>query len=151
MVNIRFVPAMYEGDHFQLPSGDNRPSFCVIIQSWQCWYWRLTWGIEKNSQWKKLPPVRIQLGISCVPVWCSAVWVNLASVLWGNFCWCTNWLLNLDDLDKINRAWLYKDLKSQSCNQYQVNSNRTTSDWNPRGPQFYHHWRLQTSFLLPTI
>ena len=28
-----------------------------------------------------------------------------------NFCSCTNWFLDLDDLVRINRAWLYKDLK----------------------------------------
>ena len=28
-----------------------------------------------------------------------------------NFCSCTTWFLDLDDLVTINRAWLYKDLK----------------------------------------
>ena len=28
-----------------------------------------------------------------------------------NFCSCTTWFLDLDDLVRINRAWLYKDLK----------------------------------------
>ena len=28
-----------------------------------------------------------------------------------NFCSCTTWCLDFDDLVRINRAWLYKDSK----------------------------------------
>ena len=31
-----------------------------------------------------------------------------------NFCSCTTWLLDFDDSVRINRAWLYKDLKVQA-------------------------------------
>ena len=44
--------------------------------------------------------------ICCVPTWFSPVWTNLAIVGWGifNLIWCTNWLLDLYDLSKRNRA-----------------------------------------------
>ena len=44
-----------------------------------------------------------------------------------NFCSCTSWFLDLDDLVKINRTWLYKELKSQSYKK-QVSSERRVLD-----------------------
>ena len=58
----------------------------------------------------------IEHGISCVLFWSLHDCITLASVNWGIFSFtfwlCTNWLLNFDNLAKISKAWLYKDLKS---------------------------------------
>ena len=38
----------------------------------------------------------------------STFWANLACATL-NFCSCTTWFLDLDDLVEINKAWLYKE------------------------------------------
>ena len=35
-----------------------------------------------------------------------------------NFCSCTTWFLDLDDLVRINRAWIYKEPKVSVMNEY---------------------------------
>ena len=40
-------------------------------------------GKNKVNILNKLPPVRIELGTSFIPVWCSPLWANLASACWG--------------------------------------------------------------------
>ena len=42
------------------------------------------------------------------------VWFKISQMRTGrslNFCSCTTWSLDLDDLVRIDRAWLYKELK----------------------------------------
>ena len=78
-------------------------------------------GIRGFTTWKKssdkmLPPV----GIEPEPLITSDSKSNtiLSTVTWHvlhrrslNFCSCTTWCLDLDDLRRINRAWLYKEPK----------------------------------------
>ena len=46
-----------------------------------------------------------------------------------NFCSCTTWCLDLDDLRRINRAWLYKETKSLSlASKCQVGVERIVLD-----------------------
>ena len=59
-----------------------------------------------------LSPVGIEPGTSYDPFWCQPDWANWESVNWGilNFTFVGTqidfWLLDLDDLAEINRAWL---------------------------------------------
>ena len=62
-------------------------------------------GIPKIKSAKKLPSSGIELGISSILVSCCPVWANLVTC--AN--WEITWLLDIDDLAKINRAWLHKD------------------------------------------
>ena len=62
-----------------------------------------------NSSDKFLPPMRIKPGISD-----SKSNTLLSELIWHvllreslNFCSCIIWFLALDDLVRINRAWLY--------------------------------------------
>ena len=58
----------------------------------------------------------IEPGTSCILLSNLPDWANLTSVGWRIFDFTfvcgPNWLLDWDYLAKINRAWLYKDLKS---------------------------------------
>ena len=70
--------------------------------------------------WKQKIPVT-----KCYPQWVLNHWTSdsksnmlLSTLTWQlllrrslNFCSCTTWCLDLDDLVRINKAWLYKELK----------------------------------------
>ena len=51
--------------------------------------------------------------ITGLGVQCLTIWAKQACAIWGslNFCSFTTCFFYLDDLVRINRAWLYKDLK----------------------------------------
>ena len=48
-----------------------------------------------------LPPVRIELRTSVIPIWCSP-WVNLACARKWIFCLCATWVL---DFVRLNGVW----------------------------------------------
>ena len=90
--------------------------FSGNTRCWQCCHFCIAYAVKKQNNFSKNNNFSIEPGTSCDPFWCLPDWANLASFNWGifNFCLCTNWPLNLDDLTKINRAWLYKNHKSLS-------------------------------------
>ena len=61
-----------------------------------------------------LPPVSIEL----LDLWFQVKHYPFSALIWHvlfwislNFCSHTTWSLDLDDLDIINRAWVYKEPK----------------------------------------
>ena len=85
---------------------------------------------------KKLPPVGFNLMqeiITDLGVQCLANWVNRNVLFMGslNFCSCTTWFLDLNDLVRINGAWLCKVLK---VSDLQANASLA---------QLVRHWTLK--------
>ena len=68
---------------------------------------------NKNSSGKILYPVRIEPGAFDSKSNTLLSEINWYLLLRGslNFCSCTTWFLDLDDLIRINRAWLFKEPK----------------------------------------
>ena len=62
---------------------------------------------------------------------CSRWYASYWNVFLLKFCSCTTWFLDLDNLVRINRAWLYKDLK---VSHLQANDNLA---------QLVRHWTLK--------
>ena len=74
-------------------------------------------GITGCTMWKKNPVTK------CYSQWVWNPWTSdsksntlFTELIWYmllrrslNFCSCTSWFLDLDDLVRINRAWLYKE------------------------------------------
>ena len=86
---------------------------------------------QKIPVTKILPPVSFE-SRDLINVWFQ-VNTLLSELIWHvllwsslNFCSCTTWFLDLGDLVRINRAWLYKELNLTS--KYQVGPERRLLD-----------------------
>ena len=77
----------------------------------------------KKIQWQKVLPVGIEPGSVIAIDSKSNTFLSelVRHVLLRrslNFCWCTTWCFNSDDLVGINTAWLYKELKVSVLQAY---------------------------------
>ena len=86
--------------------------FFINWQNWQYWHQRLYY--MKKIQWQNVAPGgnRTQAASD------SKSNTILSTLTWHvllrrslNFCSCTTWCLDSDDLRRINRPWLYKEPK----------------------------------------
>ena len=75
---------------------------------------RLCWFLWQNrvfQQQKKLPPVGLHLMQEIIIIIIIIIYYYYYYYYYLNFYSCTTWFLDLDYLVRINRAWLYNDLK----------------------------------------
>ena len=103
---------------------------------------------KHNSSDKMLPPVGIEPG----PLIASDSKSNTILLLRRslNFCSCSTWYLDLDDLRGINRLWLYKKPKV-SVLQANVKLERIVLDLESEAMKTFSVWKLRLKSTIAEI